>query len=112
MAERILIIEDEKNIARVLELELKYEGYETGVAHTGSEGLIEFREHEWDLVLLDLMLPEIPGLDVLKRIRSSNEKLPVILLTAKKRSKRQSGRLGSWSQRLRHKTIRNRGIAC
>lgn len=83
MAERILIIEDEKNIARVLELELNYEGYETAVAHTGSVGLIKFREQEWDLVLLDLMLPEIHGLDVLKRIRSSEEKLPVILLTAK-----------------------------
>jgi len=83
MAERILIIEDEKNIARVLELELKFEGYETAVAHTGSEGLIQFREQEWDLVLLDLMLPEIHGLDVLKRIRSADEKLPVILLTAK-----------------------------
>lgn len=83
MADRILIIEDEKNIARVLELELKFEGYETGVAHTGSEGLIQFREGEWDLVLLDLMLPEIHGLDVLKRVRSSDETLPVILLTAK-----------------------------
>lgn len=83
MAERILIVEDEKNIARVLELELTYEGYETGVAHTGSEGLIQFRENEWDLVLLDLMLPEIHGLDVLKRIRSSDAGIPVILLTAK-----------------------------
>lgn len=83
MADRILIIEDEKNIARVLELELKFEGYETGVAHTGSEGLIQFREQEWDLVLLDLMLPEIHGLDVLRRIRSSDENLPVILLTAR-----------------------------
>lgn len=76
MANRILIVEDEKNIARVLELELKYEGYETGVAHSGSEGLIQFREQEWDLVLLDLTLPEIHGLDVLKRIRSSDGKLP------------------------------------
>lgn len=83
MAERILIIEDEINIARVLELELKFEGYETAVAHTGSEGLIRFREEEWNLVLLDLMLPEIHGLDVLKRIRSADETLPVILLTAK-----------------------------
>ena len=83
MAERILIVEDEKNIARVLELELTYEGYETGVAYTGSEGLIQFRENEWDLVLLDLMLPEIHGLDVLKRIRSSDAGIPVILLTAK-----------------------------
>ena len=83
MVERILIVEDEKSIARVLELELKFEGYETGVAHTGSEGLIQFREQDWDLVLLDLMLPEIHGLDVLKRIRSSGAAIPVILLTAK-----------------------------
>ena len=83
MGERILIVEDEKNIARVLELELTYEGYETGVALTGSEGLIQFRENDWDLVLLDLMLPEIHGLDVLKRIRASDAAIPVILLTAK-----------------------------
>ncbi|RNF38502.1 response regulator transcription factor [Planococcus salinus] len=83
MADRILIVEDEKNIARVLELELTYEGYTIGVASTGSEALIQFREAEWDLVLLDLMLPEIHGLDVLKRIRASDAALPVILLTAK-----------------------------
>ncbi|PSL26480.1 DNA-binding response OmpR family regulator [Planomicrobium soli] len=83
MAERILIVEDEKSIARVLELELTYEGYKTGVAYSGAEGLIQFRENDWDLVLLDLMLPEIHGLDVLKRIRSSNSGIPVILLTAK-----------------------------
>ncbi|TWT04822.1 response regulator transcription factor [Planomicrobium sp. CPCC 101079] len=83
MAERILIVEDEKSIARVLELELTYEGYETAVAYTGAEGLIKFRENDWNLILLDLMLPEIHGLDVLKRIRSSNLDTPVILLTAK-----------------------------
>ena len=83
MAERILIVEDEKSIARVLELELTYEGYETGVSHTGADGLIKFREKPWDLVLLDLMLPEINGLDVLKRIRASDPVIPVILLTAK-----------------------------
>ncbi|MBB5179081.1 DNA-binding response OmpR family regulator [Planomicrobium koreense] len=83
MAERILIVEDEKSIARVLELELTYEGYETGVSHTGADGLIKFREEPWDLVLLDLMLPEIHGLDVLKRIRASDPVIPVILLTAK-----------------------------
>ena len=83
MAERILIVEDEKSIARVLELELTYEGYETGVSHTGADGLIKFREKPWDLVLLDLMLPEIHGLDVLKRIRATDPVIPVILLTAK-----------------------------
>ncbi|BAQ09730.1 response regulator transcription factor [Sporosarcina sp. FSL W7-1349] len=83
MNERILIIEDEENIARVLQLELEFEGYVTGVAHTGTEGLIQYREQEWDLVLLDLMLPELNGLDVLRRIRATEMETPVILLTAK-----------------------------
>ncbi|WP_424237016.1 response regulator transcription factor [Bhargavaea ginsengi] len=83
MAERILIVEDEENIARVLQLELEFEGYEAGVAHAGDEGLIKFRDGGWDLVLLDLMLPGLSGLDVLRRIRASDTAVPVILLTAK-----------------------------
>jgi len=83
MKEQILIIEDEENIARVLQLELEFEGYETGIAHTGTEGLIKYREQQWDLVLLDLMLPGLNGLDVLRRIRATEADTPVILLTAK-----------------------------
>jgi len=83
MSERILIIEDEENIARVLQLELEFEGYITGIAYSGTDGLINYREQEWDLVLLDLMLPGLPGLDVLRRIRADEKQVPVILLTAK-----------------------------
>ncbi|WP_431027831.1 response regulator transcription factor [Lysinibacillus sp. LZ02] len=83
MKQRILIIEDEPQIARVLQLELEFEGYETKMAHTGTEGLIAYREESWDLVLLDIMLPEMNGLDVLKRIRKDPRMTPVILLTAK-----------------------------
>lgn len=83
MKERILIIEDEEKIARVLQLELEFEGYETGTAHTGPDGLIKYREQAWDLVLLDLMLPGLNGLDVLRRIRATEMQTPVILLTAK-----------------------------
>jgi len=83
MSERILIIEDEENIARVLQLELEFEGYTTGVAHSGTDGLIAYREQPWNLVLLDLMLPGLSGLDVLRRIRSDETQTPVILLTAK-----------------------------
>ncbi|PZX01656.1 DNA-binding response OmpR family regulator [Psychrobacillus insolitus] len=81
--ERILIVEDEENIARVLQLELEFEGYETEIAYTGTEGLIKYREGEWNLLLLDWMLPKMSGLDVLKRIRTSDTSTPVILLTAK-----------------------------
>lgn len=80
---RILIVEDEQQIARVLQLELGFEGYETVVSHTGTDGLLQFHDGHFDLVLLDVMLPEMNGLDVLKRIRKRNETVPVILLTAK-----------------------------
>jgi DNA-binding response OmpR family regulator len=83
MSERILIIEDEENIARVLQLELEFEGYTTGIAYSGTDGLIIYREQSWDLVLLDLMLPGLSGLDVLRRIRADQSQVPVILLTAK-----------------------------
>ncbi|WP_210470636.1 response regulator transcription factor [Sporosarcina sp. 6E9] len=83
MKERILIIEDEESIARVLQLELEFEGYEIDVAYTGPDGLIKYREQHWNLILLDLMLPGLNGLDVLKRIRATEANTPVILLTAK-----------------------------
>ncbi|TDQ37430.1 response regulator transcription factor [Aureibacillus halotolerans] len=80
---RVLIIEDEENIARVLKLELDYEGYEADTAHTGSEGLAKYREQSWDLVLLDVMLPEMSGTDILQRIRTKGDETPVIMLTAR-----------------------------
>jgi len=83
MKDRVLIVEDEKNIARVLQLELEFEGYSVEIAYTGTDGLIKYREQKWDLVLLDLMLPGLNGLDVLRRIRATEDETPVILLTAK-----------------------------
>lgn len=83
MTNRILIIEDEENIARVLQLELQFEGYAADIAHTGTEGLLKYREQQWDLILLDVMLPEMSGIDVLKRIRATESQTPVIMLTAK-----------------------------
>ncbi|MGN4126957.1 response regulator transcription factor [Lysinibacillus sphaericus] len=83
MTNRILIIEDEESIARVLQLELQFEGYQAEMAHTGTDGLLKYREQQWDLILLDIMLPEMSGIDVLKRIRATELQTPVILLTAK-----------------------------
>ncbi len=80
---KILIVEDEEKIARLLEIELTYEGYETGKALDGLEGLEMIREQSWDLVLLDVMLPSLSGIEVLRRIRAHDQKMPVILLTAK-----------------------------
>ncbi|MGE7761719.1 response regulator transcription factor [Peribacillus sp. NPDC097895] len=83
MNKRILIIEDEEKIARVLELELKHEGYQTESAFTGKAGLEKAEAKEWDLILLDVMLPELNGIEVLRRYRKKNDATPVILLTAR-----------------------------
>lgn len=79
----ILIVEDEVKISRVLELELSYEDYKTEIASNGKEALKQMEEKKWDLVLLDIMLPELSGLEVLRRIRKVDDQTPVILLTAR-----------------------------
>ena len=79
----ILIVEDEEKILRLLELELEYEGYEVGKAADGLKAFELFQSKEWDLILLDIMLPGISGIELLRRIRSQNAYTPVILLTAK-----------------------------
>ena len=82
MAERILIVEDEEKIARFIELELKHEGYEVGKCANGREGQAEAEQGNYDLMLLDIMLPELNGFEVLRRLRRTSA-LPVILLTAR-----------------------------
>lgn len=84
-ARKILIVEDEKDILQLVKLYLDKEGYRTVTAATGSEGLRQARAEKPDLVVLDLMLPEIDGLEVCKRLRSAPETamLPIIMLTAK-----------------------------
>lgn len=78
----VLVIEDEKDIARFIELELAAEGYATDVAFDGVTGLSKFREVSPDLVVLDLMLPVLDGLEVARRIRKTSN-TPIIILTAK-----------------------------
>jgi two-component system, OmpR family, response regulator len=80
---KVLIIEDEEKIARVLELELSYEGYEVKIAHNGLDGFQLFQADQWDVILLDVMLPGISGIELLRRIRSSQSNVAVIMLTAK-----------------------------
>ncbi|MER3120659.1 response regulator transcription factor [Bacillus altitudinis] len=80
---KILVVEDEKKIARVLSLELEYEGYEVTVQDTGMKGLQALEEGSFDLVLLDVMLPELSGLEVLRRVRKTNTATPIILITAR-----------------------------
>ncbi|TCT16295.1 DNA-binding response OmpR family regulator [Natranaerovirga pectinivora] len=79
---KILVVEDENKIARFLELELKYEGYEVDIANDGRTGLNKALENTSDLIVLDLMLPELSGIEVCRRIRQSSN-VPIIMLTAK-----------------------------
>lgn len=79
---RILIVEDEKKIARFLELELQHEGYEVDTAHDGRTGLEKALSWQPDLMILDLMLPELSGIEVCRRLRHESD-LPIIMLTAK-----------------------------
>lgn len=80
--ERILIIEDEEKLARFVELELSYEGYEVEKAHDGRDGLLLATTRPFDLILLDILLPSLNGIEVLRRIRKISA-VPVILLTAR-----------------------------
>lgn len=82
MSERILIVEDEEKIARFVELELLHEGYEVTKCTSGREGLEEVKNGNYDLMLLDVMLPELNGFEVLRRLRRESC-LPVIMLTAR-----------------------------
>lgn len=79
---RVLIIEDEVKLARFVELELKYEGYDVTVVHNGREGLETFLLEKFDLILLDLMLPGLNGIEICRRIRKTSD-VPIIMLTAK-----------------------------
>jgi two-component system phosphate regulon response regulator PhoB len=82
---KILIIEDERALSQVLSYNLQREGYETLVAHDGQEGLRKAQTLLPDLIVLDLMLPVVDGLDVCRQLRSGEQtrKTPIVMLTAK-----------------------------
>jgi DNA-binding response OmpR family regulator len=80
---RILVIEDDPQIARFVELELRAEGYAVEVARTGPAGLAAARDHLPSLVVLDLLLPEMDGLDICRRLRATGQEVPIIAVTAR-----------------------------
>lgn len=85
MAKRILVIDDEKDLRKLLEYNLRKEGYEVTVAASGEEGLERARSSKPDLVILDLMLPGVDGLEVCRLLRGDprTRQIPVVMLTAK-----------------------------
>lgn len=80
---RILLVEDENSIREAIKLNLEMEGYETITAADGKIALKHFREQHFDLIILDVMLPEINGFQVCEQIRLTNLDVPIIFLTAK-----------------------------
>lgn len=82
MTKKILIIEDEKNLARFVSLELQHEGYEVIVEVNGREGLETALEKEFDLILLDLMLPEMDGFEVTRRLQTEKTTY-IMMMTAR-----------------------------
>lgn len=81
--QRILVIDDDPAVTSLLKRSLSYQGYVVDPAGSGEAGLTVAREHPPDLVILDIMMPGLSGLDVLQRLRAADPRVPVLLLTAK-----------------------------
>ena len=99
MAVSVLIVEDDRNIAELLQMYLEKEGYAVTVAGDGAQGLSKFRAIKPDLVLLDVMMPVMDGWTVCKTIRAESQ-TPIIMLTAK-------GETEDKRRRLYHQALRN-----
>ncbi len=83
MHRKILVVEDEKDLARLLEIHLQDLGAEVEVARDGPSGLAAALSRRWDLIILDIMLPGMDGLEICRRIRLQQEYVPVLMLTAR-----------------------------
>ncbi len=83
MKAHILLVDDDRHITEVLRRALAYEGYSVDLAYQGSEALQKTLDHPPDLIILDLMLPGITGLEVCKRLRAAGNQVPILMLTAK-----------------------------
>ncbi len=87
MTSRILLVEDEENLREAIKMNLELEGYELEVADTGTKALKKMQDRRFNLVILDVMLPEMDGFTVCQNIRLTNNDVPILFLTAKDTSK-------------------------
>ena len=88
----ILLVEDEENLHEALKLNLELEGYSVTSAYDGAAALKAINNEYFDLIILDIMLPEMDGLAVTESIRISNNEIPILILSAKNSSADQIGR--------------------
>lgn len=82
----ILLVEDEENLQEALKLNLELEGYEITSSYDGADALNAFRKEHFDLIILDVMLPEVDGISVCETIRLQNPEVPILILSAKNSS--------------------------
>jgi len=80
---RVLVVDDEANIAELLRMALRYEGWDVEVAHTGSKAVAAARSYGPDAIVLDMMLPDFDGMEVLRKLRTDGNDVPVLFLTAR-----------------------------
>jgi two-component system OmpR family response regulator len=80
---RVLVVDDEVNLAELVSMALRYEGWDVRAAHTGTKAVSTARQFRPDAVVLDVMLPDLDGLEVLRRLRSTDPEVPVLFLTAR-----------------------------
>ncbi|MDR6175159.1 two-component system OmpR family response regulator [Nocardioides zeae] len=80
---RVLVVDDEVNLAELVAMALRYEGFETRMAHAGTKAVAAAKEFGPDVVVLDMMLPDFDGLEVLRRMRVGDPHVPVLFLTAR-----------------------------
>ena len=80
---KLLVVDDEPDIVELLSASLKYHGYEVATANSGRQAMEEARRFRPDMILLDVMMPELDGFDVLRRLRGEGSRSPVLVLTAR-----------------------------
>ncbi len=80
---RVLVVDDETNLAELVSMALRYEGWDVAVAHTGSAAVAAAKERHPDAIVLDIMLPDFDGLEVMRRVRAFQPDVPVLFLTAR-----------------------------
>jgi two-component system, OmpR family, response regulator len=80
---RVLVVDDEANIAELIGMALRYEGWQVSLAHTGGKAVQTARDFDPDAIVLDMMLPDIDGMEVLRKVRADTPDVPVVFLTAR-----------------------------
>jgi len=92
---RALVVDDERSLAELIGMALRYEGWDTRIAETGAAALAALREFQADVVVLDVMLPDLDGLQVIQRLRAEGNTVPVLFLTARDALQDRLGGLGA-----------------